>query len=220
MHEAYQPVIDDGRGRFPEDLRVKAPRGAGAAIAAAAQLKNTSRSDCEAEADPSRGLRNRQPRGRSEVWSEGEALRLVKQATRMELHGLAAIVAVIWDTQFSPGDVRRLSEGQLKRDRKGSFFTTARAKTGKAAIGTVSRRTERLITEYRKTLKFDLLADAPLFRDQRGNAYSMFSLARDFRLVRDAVMSGDRRRLMDSALRSTGGKRWRGRTPSAGEQDG
>ena len=27
MHEAYQPIIDDGRGRFPEDLRVKAPRG-------------------------------------------------------------------------------------------------------------------------------------------------------------------------------------------------
>ena len=21
MHEAYQPIIDDGRGRFPEDLR-------------------------------------------------------------------------------------------------------------------------------------------------------------------------------------------------------
>ena len=28
MHEAYQPIIDDGRGCFPEDLRVKAPRGA------------------------------------------------------------------------------------------------------------------------------------------------------------------------------------------------
>jgi len=41
MHEAYQPVIDDGRGRFPEDLRVKARRGARAAIAAAAQLKHT-----------------------------------------------------------------------------------------------------------------------------------------------------------------------------------
>ena len=24
MHEAYQPVIDDGRGIFPEDFRVKA----------------------------------------------------------------------------------------------------------------------------------------------------------------------------------------------------
>jgi len=45
MHEAYQPIIDDGRGRFPEDLRVKAPRGARAAIAAAAQLKHTSHSE-------------------------------------------------------------------------------------------------------------------------------------------------------------------------------
>jgi hypothetical protein len=45
MHEAYQPVIDDGRGRFPEDLRVTAPRGARAAIAAAAQLKHTSHSE-------------------------------------------------------------------------------------------------------------------------------------------------------------------------------
>ena len=42
MHEAYWPIIDDGRGRFPEDLRVKAPRGARAAIAAAAQIKHTS----------------------------------------------------------------------------------------------------------------------------------------------------------------------------------
>jgi hypothetical protein len=33
MHEAYQPIIDDC-GRFPEDLRVKAPRGAKAAVAA------------------------------------------------------------------------------------------------------------------------------------------------------------------------------------------
>ena len=42
MHEAYRPIIDDGRGRFPEDLRVKAPRGARAAIAAVAQIKHTS----------------------------------------------------------------------------------------------------------------------------------------------------------------------------------
>jgi hypothetical protein len=45
MHEAYQPVIEDGRGRFPEDLRVKTLRGARAAIAAAAQLKHTSHSE-------------------------------------------------------------------------------------------------------------------------------------------------------------------------------
>jgi uncharacterized protein (DUF1778 family) len=45
LHEAYQPIIEDGRGRFPEDLRVKAARGARAAIAAAAELKNTSYSE-------------------------------------------------------------------------------------------------------------------------------------------------------------------------------
>jgi hypothetical protein len=45
MHEAYQPIIADGRGRFPEDLRVKIPRGARAAISAAAHLKNTSHSE-------------------------------------------------------------------------------------------------------------------------------------------------------------------------------
>ena len=45
MHKAYPPIIEDGRGRFPEDLRVKAPRGARAAIAAAAQIKNTTHSE-------------------------------------------------------------------------------------------------------------------------------------------------------------------------------
>jgi hypothetical protein len=44
MPEAYEPVMDDGRGRFPEDLRVKTPRGARAAIAAAL-IKNTTQSE-------------------------------------------------------------------------------------------------------------------------------------------------------------------------------
>jgi len=45
QHEAYRPVIDDGRGIFPEDVRVKAPRGAREAIAAAAELRNTTQSE-------------------------------------------------------------------------------------------------------------------------------------------------------------------------------
>ena len=45
MRDAYRPVIEDGRCRFPEDLRVKAPRGARAAIAAAAQIKNTTNAE-------------------------------------------------------------------------------------------------------------------------------------------------------------------------------
>ena len=42
---AYEPVIADGRGRFPEDLRVKAPRGAGNAIEIAASKCNTTKSE-------------------------------------------------------------------------------------------------------------------------------------------------------------------------------
>jgi hypothetical protein len=45
QNEAYEPVIADGRGRFPEDLRVKAPRGAGNAIEIAASKCNTTKSE-------------------------------------------------------------------------------------------------------------------------------------------------------------------------------
>lgn len=45
MHEAYEPIIEDGRGRFPESLRVKTPRGARAAIAAAAGIRNTTQAE-------------------------------------------------------------------------------------------------------------------------------------------------------------------------------
>jgi hypothetical protein len=45
MHEAYQPIIDDGRGIFPEDVRVKAPRGSRKAIAKAAEQRNTTQAE-------------------------------------------------------------------------------------------------------------------------------------------------------------------------------
>ena len=152
---------------------------------------------CELTADPSLGVRNVQPRGRSQTWSEGEAVRLAKRAWRMDFYGLAAVLAVTWDTQFSPGDARALSEGQVHRDRRGAYFSTKRGKTSKEAIGTITRRTERVLQAYKATLKAELLADTPLFRDQRGKAYTMFSLCRDFRLVRQAEFPGEKRRIMD-----------------------
>jgi hypothetical protein len=45
QQEAYRPIIEDGRGIFPEDLRVKAPRGSREAIAAAAERKHTMQSE-------------------------------------------------------------------------------------------------------------------------------------------------------------------------------
>jgi hypothetical protein len=131
--------------------------------------------------DPSRGVRNRAPAPRHQRWSEGEAVRLVKGAWRRGYRGLACVIATSWDTQFSPVDVRTLKErhrafsgGRLVFDRQAD----GRAKTGRAAIGTVSRRTERLVFAYLAST--DRLPDAVLFRSRSGSPYREATLAHDF----------------------------------------
>ncbi len=153
---------------------------------------------CVAGADPSKGLRRLTPSPRSQTWREGEAVRLVKQAIRSRYHGLACIIAVAWDTQFSPVDVRTLTASHLF-DMEGRlvFHGVQRAKTDKPALGTVSRRVERLIRTYLATLGAEPLPDAPLFRHRQGAAYSKDTLGDDFRTVREIAFPGDQRRLMD-----------------------
>jgi hypothetical protein len=148
--------------------------------------------------DPSRGVRNRAPDPRYQRWTEGEAVLLVKAAWRHGYRGLACIIATAWDTQFSPVDVRTLQErhrayadGRLVFDRQ----TDGRAKTGRAAIGTVSRRTERLVTTY--LAGTERLPGAVLFRMRTGSPYREATLAHDFADVRGLAFPGDTRRLMD-----------------------
>lgn len=86
---------------------------------------------CDAKDDPSKGVRRITPKGRSATWTEGEIVRLAKAAWRSGYRGLAVIIAVSWDTGFSPVDARRLSGGDLSPE----GFRIPRAKTGKAAIG-------------------------------------------------------------------------------------
>jgi hypothetical protein len=128
----------------------------------------------------------------------GEAVRLVKGAWCEGFRGLACIIGTAWDTQFSPVDVRTLHErhraivgGRLVFDRQAD----GRAKTGRAAIGTVSRRTERLISEYLAGV--ERLPDAVLFRMRKGSPYREATLAHDFEDIREVVFPGDKRRLMD-----------------------
>jgi hypothetical protein len=151
-------------------------------------------------ADPSMGVRNHAPAPRWQRWSEGEAVRLVKTAWRHRYHGLACIIAVAWDTQFSPVDARTLAErhrafvgGRLIFDRQAD----GRKKTGRAAIGTLSKRTERLVRVYLAGLQVALHPDAILFRTRSGNSYGRETLGHDFASVRNLAFPGDRRRLMD-----------------------
>ena len=64
---------------------------------------------------------------------------------RMGFKGLAAAIATGWDTQLSPIDIRSLTPAQDVRDVRGLTFLLEPAKTGRAAAGTLSRRSEMIV---------------------------------------------------------------------------
>jgi hypothetical protein len=158
---------------------------------------------CERDGDPSQTIRNKAPKGRTATFLEGEAVRLVKHAWRKGRHGLACIMATAWDTQFSPVDCRTTAPRHWFSDKAGSFFVKFRKKMEDTdpdaveAIGTLSPRSEALITLYLTKLGTELLPDAPLFRNQGGTPYSKDALCRAFRRNLSEVFGGDTRKLMD-----------------------
>lgn len=163
--------------------------------------------------DPSSAVRNTEPKGRSQTWSEGEAVRLVKRALRMEYLGLAAALACMWDGAVAPVDARSLTFGQLRRDSKGCWFELSRTKTGRDAVLTVSRRTARLLSWYLHERFGDAepMAGVRLFqtkgyapapgskggRPRQGAAYTRNSFSEDFRTVRTVEFPGDTRKMLD-----------------------
>ena len=99
---------------------------------------------------------------------QGEAVRLVKRAWRGGYHGLSAALAVMWETQLSPGDVRALTASQLGRNAQGRSYLTDREKTGKPVGAVLSARAGFVLEAYLKELGVEILADArvqePLWR--------------------------------------------------------
>lgn len=170
---------------------------------------------CAREADPSLTFANAAPPPRQAVWTADDVRQLVRAAWKRGYRGLAAVMAVAWDTQLSPVDVRRLTLSQMQRDAAGAMFLVARAKTGRPAIATLTRRSERILRAYLARLGFDLLGDAPLFRT-RGRAdsgadggrpwaprpYTKDKLASDFAAIRFEVFGLTERRTLADFRRS------------------
>lgn len=172
--------------------------------------------------DPSLSIRRKEPPKRKDIWVHDEAVRLVKRALRMGYHGLAAALAVCWDTQFSPVDVRAVTTAKLSPDALGPVIGLDRTKTGRAAIGTLSPRTLTLLRWYIKQLPFTLHPDTPIFHTRGGvpgpkggrprppAPYTKDTLSKDFRAVRDAEFKGDQRKVMDfrrsGAVEATAGQ--------------
>lgn len=170
---------------------------------------------CMPDQDPSRAIRKQSVPGRTETWTEGEVVRLVKGAWRSGFKGLACIIAVAWDTSFSPVDCRTLTPANAMAAGDDWGFLIKRGKTDETAFGIMSPRTRRLVQYYVSGLDFELHEDAPIFRT-RGAApgpkggrrhdpvqYQKSSLIDDFADIRRAIFGKEeKRRLMD--MRRTG----------------
>lgn len=133
---------------------------------------------------------------------QGEAVRLAKGAWRRGYQGLSCIIAVAYDTGLSPVDVRTLTFEESRDTGVALWFERDRAKTGRAAVGTLSHRTQALIRAYVANLPAQFIPSAPIFLTRRGAAYRKNSLSEDFRDIRALVLPGDMRKLMD--MRRTG----------------
>jgi len=153
---------------------------------------------CLKDGDPSLGLSNSAPKGRSATWSEGEVLHLIKWAIRNRYLGAAACMAVVWDSGLQPGDARTLTPGHAYEDAQGLFFDLSRGKTARGVLATLSRRTTALLDAYIQDLPVELLDKSPIFRNRSGAPYTKDKLAADFRTIRKAVFGEDEdRKLMD-----------------------
>jgi hypothetical protein len=154
------------------------------------------------DTNPTYKIANTAPKGRREIWSEAEVAALRDRAWDAGYSGLAVAIAIAYDTQMAPVDVRRLTLGMRVQHSQGAYFVTARAKTNREVIATLSKATEALLERYLVRLGVVLPSDQPFVRNRSGHVYSKDTLGDDFRDIRNIVFPGDNRRLMD--LRRTG----------------
>ena len=180
---------------------------------------------CDGDKDPSKTFANTPPKPRDQIWYRREALKLVQVAWRHEFYGLAALMAVAWDSQLSPIDNRGLTLAQVRGDAVGPFFALDRAKTGKAAAATLTLWSQAILVAYLKRFGAELLDTAPLFWTRGGKPvsrtskgtwggdhgggrhipprpYTKSSLNQDFAKVRELAFGKEEKRQLQDMRRS------------------
>lgn len=154
-------------------------------------------------ADPSRAFKKPTIKGRSQSYSYVDVSRLVKAAWRGEDYEIAAIMAVMWDTQFMPVDVRTLVATQ----RQGRKITRSRAKTGTSVVASLSRNGERILDAYLARRDAALIGEARLFTYSKSWLSHRFTKLR--RQVFDTHDHRDNRTMQDirrsGAIEATAG---------------
>lgn len=168
---------------------------------------------CDADNDPSFGVRNTEPTPRDASWNEWEIARIAKRAWRDGYKGLAALIAVAWDGMMSPVDARTLCPPQRVRHGSHQAFAITRGKTGATAYAPLTRRSAKVLDAYLADRKI-IEIDKPIFRTrgatttakggrpQSPAAYTKNQLSKDFRIVRAAVFGESEQRKLSDMRRS------------------
>jgi hypothetical protein len=183
---------------------------------------------CDLGQDPAMSFANTPPEPRNAIWRRREVLHLVQIAWRYEFYGLAALMAVAWDSQLSPIDNRALTPGHARVDGIGIYFALPRAKTGRAAAATLTPWSQAILLAYLKKLGVELLDTTPLFWTRGGRPvsregstgqwggnhgggrhiparpYTKSSLNQDFRKVRQLAFGKTEDRQLQDMRRSGG----------------
>lgn len=169
---------------------------------------------CDLERDPSLLTANSAPEARSASWIDHEVKILVQRAWRRGYHGLAALMAVAWDSQLSPVDCRNLTPADRIDDRLGTYFEVDRAKTGRAAAATLSQWSKAILDAYLAQQASAARDSAPIFRTRyipptvKGGRtwlprpYTKDKLGKDFRAIRDDAFGGGEARQLADMRRS------------------
>jgi hypothetical protein len=168
---------------------------------------------CDIDLDPSKGFENHAAEGRSMFWLEAEAVALGIRAWEMGYHGLAAIIAVMWDTQLSPVDVRTLRASQMAMSGTYAFFTK-RTKTDVPVGGKLRQAAQVRLAAYLERLGVKLSPEAFIFRNRSGAPYSKDTLGDDFRDVRLNLYGPDEKRTLADFRRSGGIEAVAGEAPA------
>jgi hypothetical protein len=189
-------------------------------------VESGGRKYCDRDSDPSKSFANTPPKPRDQIWMRRDVLKLVQVAWRHGFYGLAALMAVAWDSMFSPGDARTLTPAQFQADEAGLLFFTDRAKTGRAAAATLTPWSLAILTAYVERFGAELLETTPLFWTRGGKPvarngatgqwggdhgggrhvparpYTKSSLNQDFSKVRELAFGGDEARQLQDMRRS------------------
>jgi hypothetical protein len=169
---------------------------------------------CDIHRDPSKGFENHAAEGRNVFWLEAETIALGNRAWDLGYYGLAAVIAVMWDTQMSPVDVRTLRASQMATAGHGEVFFTKRAKTDVPVGGILREGAMLRLAAYLEQLGVTMTGDAFIFRNRSGAPYSKDTLGDDFRAVRLGLYGPDEKRTLADFRRSGGIEAVAGEAPA------